>query len=180
MADPLTLTVLGTIAATEGIKFLYGQASEVLRAWRERRQQGADLEVPFLETEVLDGSPAGSVVNIDVVTAQRERLISSISALHPYAAGLEDIDTDDENLARAAGDLRALLEAAYGQRLTFVGEERERTGARVDVRQVLGSVSGRAVGAEADVVDGELSVSQRADEVTLDGSVIGFKGRLGS
>jgi len=36
MPDPVTLTVPGGGAAAEGIKFLYGQAAELLKAWRDR------------------------------------------------------------------------------------------------------------------------------------------------
>lgn len=37
MSDPLTLTVVGTIVITEGIKFLYSQATEVLKIWRDNK-----------------------------------------------------------------------------------------------------------------------------------------------
>ena len=37
MADPLTLAAVGAVALTEGIKFLYGQAGETLKRWRESK-----------------------------------------------------------------------------------------------------------------------------------------------
>ena len=37
MPDPVTFSTLGGLAASEGINFLYGQAAELLKAWRERR-----------------------------------------------------------------------------------------------------------------------------------------------
>ena len=37
MVDPLTLSTIGAVALTEGIKFLYEQAGEVLKRWRERK-----------------------------------------------------------------------------------------------------------------------------------------------
>jgi len=179
MADPLTLTFLGTVAASEGIKFLYGQASELLRVWRERKQAEKNLEVPFVNAGVLDAVPANASVDSAVVAAEREKLVRYVGALHPYATNLEEVDASNDALAIAAGELRALLEAAYGQRLTFAGEQRERTGTRVDVRQVLGSVTGRVVGVEGDLVGGAISVSQSADEVGPDGSITGYKGRVG-
>jgi hypothetical protein len=59
MSEPVTFSVLGGWAALEGIKFLYGQAAEVLKAWRDRRSQAppAQLVVPIMATEVLDGTP---------------------------------------------------------------------------------------------------------------------------
>ena len=40
VADPFTLAAVGAVAITEGIKFLYGQAGEVLKRWRERKAAG--------------------------------------------------------------------------------------------------------------------------------------------
>jgi hypothetical protein len=41
MPEPVTLTAasIGAVALTEGIKFLYGQAGELLKRWRERKEQ---------------------------------------------------------------------------------------------------------------------------------------------
>ena len=39
MVEPLTLTTVSTVILTEGIKFLYGQATEALKAWRGRQQR---------------------------------------------------------------------------------------------------------------------------------------------
>ncbi|GLY07633.1 hypothetical protein [Actinoplanes sp. NBRC 101535] len=179
MADPLTLTVLGAVAATEGIKFLYGQASEVLTAWRERGRGSQEVSVPFIDSACLDETPAESIVDMDVITAENQKLIAAVGALHPYAADLADVDLTDEKLAQHAGDLRALLEAAYGYRLTFAGEEREPTGASVNVQQILDSVSGKVVGAESELSDGTVAISQRAKNVDRGGSLTGFKGRIG-
>jgi hypothetical protein len=40
MADPFSAAALGGVVLTEGIKFLYRQAGEVLKRWRERRETG--------------------------------------------------------------------------------------------------------------------------------------------
>ena len=41
MSDPVTITAagVGMAAISEGIKFLYGQAAELLKRWRERRDK---------------------------------------------------------------------------------------------------------------------------------------------
>lgn len=180
MTDPLTLSVLGGWAAAEGIKFLYGQAAELLKAWRERQRNPADdaaLTVPIVQTEVLDGTPNGAVQNKEVLEREGAAMAKLTGTLAPYANGLLDVDLDDAELADGASRVRAILEAAYGQRFTFRGEDREPTGTRVTVKQVLGDVEGDVVGAEGDIRSGELSVDQNVE--TIKGSITGFKGNVG-
>ena len=180
VADPLSLAVLGGAAATEGIKFLYGQAAEVIKAWRARRKDREQpLEVPIVETSVLDAPPAGTAVDPAVLAQAHTTMLKLWQQLAPYAQDLETVEDTDVELARAAGELRALLEAAYGQRFTFRGERREPTGTRVAVEQVLGTVAGLAVGVEGDIGPGAtVVVRQDADEVTAEGTVFGVKGRI--
>ena len=40
MADPFTLAAVGAVAITEGIKFLYGQAGDVIKWWHQRKAAG--------------------------------------------------------------------------------------------------------------------------------------------
>jgi hypothetical protein len=49
MPEPVTITlaVVGTVALKEGVKFLYGQAGELLKRWREKREA---VETPPLQT----------------------------------------------------------------------------------------------------------------------------------
>ncbi|WBQ07070.1 hypothetical protein [Kribbella sp. CA-293567] len=179
MPDPVTLAVLGGLAATEGIKFLYGQAGELLKAWRERRKD-EELEVPIAPAEILDGTPGPATVDVAVLAARHLELVKLAGALSPYAQGLAEIDLGDPELAEQAGQLRGLLEAAYGQRFTFRGESRESTGTRVSIRQVLGEVAGEVVGVQGTAgSDATVVVDQQADQVTAEGSVTGFKGDLG-
>jgi MoxR-like ATPase len=186
MPDPVTLAALGGVAATEGIKFLYGQAAELLKAWREQRSNmdagdvpTTQVTVPILDNEVLDGAPAEPIVDATVLDRERKSLVQLIGALSPYADGKADIDLADEELAEQAGRLRELLEAAYGQRFTFRGEQRDPTGTRISVRQVVGDVEGSVVGADADVGPGDLDIDQDITAVKTGGSVTGFKGRIG-
>jgi hypothetical protein len=182
MADPVTLALLGGAAATEGVKFLYAQAGEMLKAWRTRREERRKdaLEVPIVETGALDAAPAGAEVDAEVLARHGDAMVELWARLAPYAQGLRDVDVQDQALAAAAGELRALLEAAYGRRFTFRGERREPTGARVTVEQALGTVAGAAVGVEGDVGAGaDVAVHQEASEIQADGTVIGIKGRIG-
>src|SRR5262245_41005453 len=97
MGDPLTLAVLGGGAATEGIKFLYGQAAEVIKAWRARRDEARKaIEAPLVETEVLDAAPTATTVDAAVVAEHHAAMIELWTRLAPYAQGLQDVDVADD------------------------------------------------------------------------------------
>lgn len=175
MADPLTLSVVGGWAALEGIKFLYGQAAEVLKGWREHR-----LDVPIQASEALDGVPVQRPPDAEVLGQQAKTLGELAGGLAPYATGMLDVDLHDAALGERAAEVRAILEAVYGQRFTFRGEERDSTGTRVRVDQVLGEVEGTVVGVEGDAGPGaDVKVRQSAHTVEKDGSMTGFKGKIG-
>jgi len=180
MGDPLSLATMEGVAATEGIKFLYAQVAEVIKAWRARRDEPRQvLEVPIVETPVLDSAPVSTAVDVAVLAQHQSAMVELWARLAPYANGLQEVDISDDLLARGAGELRALLEAAYGQRFTFRGEHRESTGTLVTVAQALGAVSGRVVGVQGDVGSGAtVAVRQDATEVTGEGTVIGVEGRI--
>jgi len=178
VADPLTLVVLGGVAATEGIKFLYGQAAEVLKGWRERRHKNAGpVDVPIVANDVLDAAPTTTVVDPGVVEREQRELVRLVGALSPYAQGIADIAVTDAELGRDVQRLRQLLEAAYGQRLTFRGEDRPPTGSRIDVTQVVELVEGAVTGVDVGEVDGgaDVTIDQRVDQVAAEGTVTGFK-----
>lgn len=178
----MTLSVLGGLAATEGIKFLYGQAADLLKAWRDRRSKGSgDVSVPVRSSSALDATPAQTAPDIEVLEKAEKQLVALSGALSPYALDQADIDVDDATLAAAAGDLRSLLEAIYHQRLTFRGEQREPTGSSVTVKQAIEVLAGEALGAKADVKSGSnLDVDQVVGTVTEGGSLTGFDGTLGT
>jgi hypothetical protein len=174
MVDPLSLGGIGALAATEGIKFLYGQAAELLKRWRDRKA-GKDAEtdepIPVTDADVLAGTLEPLLPDLNTL----DRLAADIKAfahvLGDYAGGLEQPDVHDRDLVEAADGLRRVLEAVYGQRITFKGEQREASGpmvvGRADVDKVVGDVAGvRARLIRSGYVEGEL----RAKEVTGKGS----------
>lgn len=178
MGEPISLALVGGVVLTEGVKFLFDQASSLIRAARERRsaaKAAAEVVVPVADTGVLDG-PVAATVDGQLLDQENRRLISLAGALAPYASGDAEIDPNDADLLAAVADVRALLEALYGQRLTLRGENREPSGTRVDVRQVLGTVRGSAVGVQADSVqDATVHVHQSATSVEAGGSVTGVR-----
>lgn len=181
MAEPFSLSVLGATALTEGIKFLYGQAVELLRIRRERhaiRSSGAAVaeteNVPLPASPVLDATPTQSAVNGAVLDQEGSVLVELAGTLSPYAQDLADVDAADATLIEQIERARSLLEALYGQRLTFRGEQREPTGSTiVDVKQVLGLVR-EAVGVDIDEVAGGSAVTVDQD-VAEAGRVVGAR-----
>jgi hypothetical protein len=111
-----------------------------------------------------------------VLDREASTLARLMGALSPYAQGLVDLEAADPELGASAASLRALLEALYGQRLTFKGEAREPTGTAVTVRQALQHVHGDVVGAEASLdATAKFDVIQTVKTVEQGGSVTGFK-----
>ena len=47
MADPLTWTVVGSTVVVEGIKFLYGQMTEVMKRLAAKKEKPAEVAAPF-------------------------------------------------------------------------------------------------------------------------------------
>jgi hypothetical protein len=160
VADPVTLAVLGGLALTEGVKFLYNQAGALLDAWRKRREKAADAaaaaaapddELPGLAQDpALDGDvDSDRRPDPDRVAARVADLEAALDALDPYVRprGARPVDPKDATVRADVGRVRDLLEDLYGQRLTLKGENREPTGtvlhaevrvARTKDSQVLG------------------------------------------
>src|SRR3954451_2902267 len=148
MADPFSLGALGMLAAAEGIKFLYGQAAEVLGRWRERKagKAGADGAVEGQGADVLEGRLEAPTIDFDVVERLHEDMTELAGVLSSYANGIKEPTASDSDMVDAADALRRALEAVYGQRITFKGEAREASGpivvGRIDVDTIAGDVAG--------------------------------------
>lgn len=176
MTDPVTLGVVVSWVTLEGIKFLYGQASELLKAWRQQRH-----DVPVAQSSALDRAPQQRPVNTAVLAQEADTLRGIVGTLAPYAEEMADITPGDAGLAERADQVRVILEAVYGQRFTFKGEQRDPTGTTVTVHQALGRIAGVVVGVEADARPGvTVQVEQIATSVEQGGSMTGYKGGIGS
>jgi hypothetical protein len=184
MADPLTLTALAAVGLTEGIKFLYGQASELLAANRERRRArlagtaaSDTATMPDLTSPDLDRPLPKPIADLTVVDAEEQRLARLAGALSPYALNQLDLPEDEREVRSTAGELRTLLEAIYGQRITFKGERRDATGTRVVIDQRLGEHYGEAVGVDATTIGegADVEVTQSATRTHPDSRIVGAK-----
>lgn len=154
MSDPLTLAAVGAVALTEGIKFLYGQAGEALKRWRERKAAKAAGATPEVAGPVQVELPAAAFegrlteprLHLEVVERLERDLRDLRAAVADYAQGIDQVDPADRALLEQVDGLRRAMEAVYGQRLMFKGEQRPPSEAGVvgeaKVEEVLGYVAG--------------------------------------
>ena len=138
--DPAVLSLAGVSGAvlTEGIKFLYGQAGELLDRQRKKRDREATEDTAALPLKpadgILDMAPAPGGTDDNALARYEEQLIELRGRLSPYATGSGITPLDDAVLADAEA-LRTLLEAIYRQRITFAGERRPATGTPLTERE---------------------------------------------
>lgn len=193
MPDETTLSAntLEVALLTEGIKFLYSQAGELIRRWRERRDKGVEQDradqrmlseatkaVPIsLPADVFEGQLVNPVIHFDVVAASEQELRGLRKDLTDYVEGIEVVNTKDQVLLERVDTLRQLLEAAYRQRITFKGEQRPPSGAVVTGRVSVGNMlKGEAAGVDAEeITEGEVLGEAQAVTVDADGNLYGVK-----
>jgi hypothetical protein len=185
MPDPITtitLAGIGMAAITEGIKFLYDQAGELLKWRREKRKaaEGAQTALSSQPTllprpEVFELDPARPGVDEEALERFAQPMGELCKDLSGIAAGYTEIDSGDAILLTRVDALRKALEAVTDQRLTFQGEKRPEgpvVRGQVNVEEVLGYVAGVAAGTiTAGTVTGEVT----AKTVHEKGSAFGVR-----
>jgi hypothetical protein len=153
MADPFTLTAVGVVALTEGVKFLYGQAGEALKRWRGKAITATTSEAATVEpvdvklpSDVFAGQLERPQLDLKAVGELEQDLRDLRAAVADYAQGIDELDPSNERALQAIDALRQAMEAVYGQRITFKGEPRPDSGRHVvgeaKVDDVLGYVAG--------------------------------------
>jgi hypothetical protein len=177
--EPFSLGVLGALAATEGIKFLYGQAGEVLKRWRDRkagRTEAADAPLPAPDPDLLEGDLRSPIINYQMVDQLHDEIRGLGGVLAKYASGFDEPNPNDAELSAAFDGLRRALEVVYGQRITFKGESREASGAAVVGRVEVESAAGDIAAVRARLVrSGRIEGTVRANKVEEGGKVTGVE-----
>jgi hypothetical protein len=179
MSDPFSAAAVGGVALAEGIKFLYGQAGEVLKRWRERRDAGgptagrATLHPP---AGLLEGTVEPVEPRDEYADRLAEELRQARQLLADYADGIEIPQPGNHLLLEQVSALRQLLEAVYGQRITFKGEQRPPSGplviGHIDVDEVIGD----AAAVRARVINrGEIRASAKSRVVEAGGKLTGIE-----
>jgi hypothetical protein len=181
MLDPITLSALGAVALTEGIKFLYSQAGEVLKRWREHRKapsEAGNKTVPVTTTPppIFEGKLAPLEIHLDMLEPLEEHLLKLRMSLANYADEFEPVDPSNQQLLEEIDALRQVMEAVYQQRLTFKGEQRAASGPVVEGAIDVESVAGKAVGVEAKIISsGRVVGTGKAKQVEETGTLYGVK-----
>ncbi len=138
MVDPLSMTALSAAVLTQGIGFLYGQVTELLRRRRERKEAAAasPIEVPPAAGSegLLAGELAAGPVDEQALEKHADQLAKLRGLLLPYGERDLPIDPANAQLVEQASALRALLEEVYGQHITFRGEQRPDAGTALGSR----------------------------------------------
>lgn len=186
MADPFTLAGVGAVALAEGIKFLYRQAGDALKRWRQRKDArgvaGTEPVDAQLPADAFEGQLEDPQVHFDAVQRLEPALVDLRHAVADYAEGIDEVDPGDQRLLQTVDGLRQVMEAVYGQRITFQGEPRPGSGpvavGEVKVDNVLGYVAGLRA---REIISGSATGRVEAGTVHPGGTVIGLDaGTVGS
>jgi len=181
MADPVSLALVGSVALTEGIKFLYGQVSKILerRSARADAAKKDDAAAKKAEPEniklpaVFEGQLAAAKIDFDEVERQYKALLLLRGKLLNHAEGLIAVDPKDKELLSDVDALRQVLESIYKQRITFRGEDREQSGTTITTKVKISEVAGKLVVTQIDEAD-NVNVDTQAElgNITDTGDVI--------
>jgi hypothetical protein len=168
----LTLAALGATALAEGIRFVYGQAGELLKRWRERAD---DEPMTPVASDALAGELAPVAPNWQHVERLGDDLRELRRRLTGYVEEGEPVDPADPELLHTVEALRRDLEVVLGQRITFKGEAREPSGPVVIVASEVDDVAGYSAGVRARrVTGGRVEVTRRTGVVRPGGEDIGL------
>ncbi len=184
MTDPVTISIagVGAIAVKEGIKFLYGQAGEILKRWRERKDKSelGDREPTTLVLPpVFDGQLQNPYIHFKVVADLEPTLRALYGDLSVYATGVVPVEKADAELLRKVDTLRRSMESILQQHLTFKGEERPASGTLLSGYVSADSIAGEVIGVEGEgQLQGEARGDVKASKVEPGGRVIGVKWRV--
>jgi hypothetical protein len=183
LADPLTLAVVGTVAVTEGVKFLYNQAGELLKYWREKKKAAAGAAATSTPTPpevklpaaVFEGELAFLKVHDDVLDRVQQNISELRKALSEYADGVQEIEPGNEVILGQVDALRQLLEVVYQQRITFKGEKgRGPSGPVVEGEIDVDEVEGYAAASRAkNITGGRVYGKATAKNVKPGGILVG-------
>jgi hypothetical protein len=173
MADPITLAAVGGAFLTEGVKFFYKQAGELLKHWREQRDANTPQgEIDITLPKALGGGTAKVRINAAALAKLQEPLTEVRKELSEVVEG---IASPEESLERI-DEIRRIIEAVYGRRLSFEGEGRSSDAPDVTGEATADAVLGYVAGLRAKrVLRGRASGTATADTVGSTGQLIGLE-----
>jgi len=159
--DASTLGTVETATLTQGVAFLYAQASELLRRRRETRDRITDTReepgrgIPVPEPESLpslqlpdDAFERTGATPISPVPATLDRvadeLLQARRDVDDYVVGMATLGPECPAALQAVDRLRRLLEEVYDASVTFRGEQQRpaRAGPEVKAQRIGVVLSG--------------------------------------
>jgi hypothetical protein len=183
MPDPLTLATVGSSLLTEGIKFLYKQAGEALKHWREGRNEASKRTVDQVERvssssiqppPIFEGQLAPLEINIEMVQRLEGPMRQLRHDLADYVDGTETVDAANLRLVETIDALRRVMEIVYGQRITLKGEQRSPSGPIVASQIEVDEVAGYAAAVRAEhITSGRVNAHAKARRVEPGGEFSG-------
>src|SRR4051794_32229217 len=103
MVDPLSATAIGAVVLTEGIKFLYNQAGELLKRYRERKEGATAAAGPEpllrLPAALVQGESSPALPDYAVLGQLEQSLRDARRSLADFAEGIATPRADDRLLA---------------------------------------------------------------------------------
>lgn len=171
----LSLAALGAVVLSEGVRFLYDQAGELIK--QRRTRSGGSAEAAPVESTVTPEVVAEPRELPRPDPAQVDRFADELRELRrdlsEFAAGVDPVDPDDEHLVARIDALRQVLEVIYGTPVTLAGEQRDPSTpiirGRVDADEVAGYVAAVRADRVVGVIEGHTTVRR----VEQGGTVIG-------
>jgi hypothetical protein len=177
MSDPLSWATVGSVVLSKAVEFLFGQASDLIGRWRDRKTADVPPKDPPVGSEaILQGTLQPLAVDVEQLGKHIDLIRAQRRVLQPYLDPVDPlpISTGDDNLLASVALLRGILEQVYGQRITFQGERRDPSGpsivSRLDVTEAAGEVTNVRVDA---LNEGTISAETRAGTVPMGGSLTG-------
>lgn len=168
----ITLAGVGGAVVSEGIKFLYGQAAEILKRWRERAdcdsETSADSHSEIRLPTVFAEKYLKGIPDYVVVARHADVLREVCKELSEYATDIAEVADGNDHPRKLLNVLRSILEEVYGQTITFKHEDRAlhcppvTVGGYVIARRIGGRVVATSV---TEAVAGEIHGKVEADNI---------------
>jgi hypothetical protein len=181
MSDPITLTLVGTTAITEGIKFLYSQAEDLLIRWRDKKEKAtAVVEAPQPQEQVnLPPVFTASKLNPEVRDNILEKFGNDIAGLMEELKQADAVNDPavlkNEVFLEKLDGLRRIIEAVYNQKLIFKEELNAPQGPKVNAEIVVNEVEGTVTAIRAKKIgSGTINAKVSAQDVRPGGSLTGL------
>ncbi|WP_031184159.1 hypothetical protein [Streptomyces seoulensis] len=173
MSDAMDLSMIAGSALPATFTFLYQRLDDVLSRWRSNRTT-EPLRTPEVPAELVGDLQLPLRIDSQRLADRLPVLEVLALATAPYVGAPERISAGDEVLMQTLGRVREALEDIHGQRFTFRGETRERSGPFSE--QHYDTVAGEVTGMEAqEAIRGSVTSTIRAKEVKAGGKVVGMR-----